>query len=216
MSVLSVALCACGSSELPLPSVVSVDPPSMAANESILLTVNLDASPPPKFDYGRSSTELLTGARVAIGGQEFDILQVEEQGKRLFVELPPGLPVGPQEFLVEFADGRQAKFESGFEVRPPLDITGLFIYGPIPPQVRLRPFTIRIQMQGPDAELFQGRVKLSANKGNITPTVTGPFQRGQRTQEVIMDDTGGSNVTITAEDYADHSTTSEDFRLGPN
>lgn len=188
----------------------------MAANESILLTVNLDASPPPKFDYGRSSAELLTSARVSIGGQEFEVLQVEEQGKRLIVELPPGLPVGPQELQVEFSDGRQAKFESGFEVKPALDITGLFIYGPIGPQVRLKPFSIRIQMQGPDAELFQGRVKLSANKGNITPTVTGPFQRGLRTQEVVMDDTGGSNVTITAEDYAGHSTTSGDFRLSPN
>jgi hypothetical protein len=215
MSVFSLVLCACGSSAPPLPSVVSVAPPSMAANESILLTVELDASPPPTFDYGRSSTELLTSTRVSIGGQEFEILQVEEQGKRLIVELPAGLPVGPQELQVTFEDGRQATFAGGFEVKPPLDITGLFIY-PIGPQIRLKPFTIRIQMQGADAELFQGRVKLSANRGNITPTVSGPFLRGVRSQEVVMDDTGGVNVTITAEDYAGHAAISGDFRLGPN
>jgi hypothetical protein len=215
MSVLSLVLCACGSSELPLPSIKSIAPPSMAANESILLTVDLDASPPARLDYGKSSAELLTSAKVSIGDRQFDVLQVEEQGKRLFVELPSGLPVGPQELRVTFSDGRQAVFASGFEITPALDITGLFIY-PIGPQVRLKSFTIRIQMQGPDAELFQGRVKLSTNKGNITPTVTGPFQQGVRTQEVVMDDAGGSNVTITAEDYAGHSAISADFRLSPN
>jgi len=215
MAVLSLALSACGSSEVPLPSVVSVAPPSMAANESILLAVNLDQAPPPKFDYGNSSAELPTSARVSIGEQEFDILQVEEQGKRLVVELPPGMPVGPQEFEVTFADGRKATFESGFEVKPPLNITGLSI-DPITTQIRLRPFTIRIRVAGPDAELFQGRVKLSTSKGTISPAVSGPFSRGLRTQEVVLDDTGGSNVTITVEDYAGLSFTSGDFRLNPN
>jgi hypothetical protein len=215
MAVLSLVLCACGSSEVPLPSVVSVAPPSMAANESILLTVDLDQAPPPKFDYGTSSAELLTSARVSIGEQEFDVLQVEEKGKRLVVELPPGMPVGPQEFQVKFADGRKAMFESGFEVKPPLDITGLSI-DPITTQIRLRPFPIRIRVAGPDAELFQGRVKLSASKGSITPTVSGPFAKGLRLQEVVLDDTGGGNVTITVEDYAGHSFTSADFRLNPN
>lgn len=215
MAVLSLVLLACGSSELPLPSVVSVAPPSMAANESILLTVELDTAPPFIIDYGQSSAEILNSAQVSIGGQEFEISQVENQGTRLIVAIPPGLPVGPQEFKVKFADGRQATFESGFEVKPPLNITGMLIY-PIASQVRLKPFSIRIQMQGPDAELFQGRVKLSANRGNITPTVSDPFERGLRIQEVVMDDTGGSNVTITAEDYAGHSVTSADFRLGPN
>lgn len=215
MAVFSLVLSACGSSEVPLPSVVSVAPPSMAANESILLTVDLNQTPPPKFDYGNSSAELLTSARVNIGEQEFDVLQVEEKGKRLVVELPSGMPVGPQEFQVTFADGRKATFESGFEVKPPLDITGLSI-DPITTQIRLRPFTLRIRVAGSDAELFQGRVKLSTSKGSITPTVSGPFAKGLRLEQVVLDDTGGSNVTITVEDYAGHSFTSADFRLNPN
>jgi hypothetical protein len=187
----------------------------MAANESILLAVDLDQAPPPRFDYGNSSAELLTSARVSIGEQEFDVLQVEEQGKRLVVEIPPGMPVGSQEFQVTFADGRKTSFESGFEVKPPLNITELSI-DPITTQVRLRKFSIRIRVAGPDAELFQGRVRLSTSKGSITPTVSGPFSRGLCMQDVVLDDTGGSNVSITVEDYAGHSFTSNDFRLNPN
>lgn len=215
MSVLGLVLCACGPSELPLPSVVSVTPPSMAANESILLTVNLESAPPARFDYGQSSAELLSSARVSIGGQEFEILQVEEKGKRLLVELPPGLPVGPQEFRVLFKDGSQVTFGNGFEVTPALDITGLSI-DPITTQVRLRPFFIWIRVAGPDAELFKGRVKLSTSRGKLTPTISGPFQRGFRMQEVVVDDTAGANVSITAADYAGHVFTSNDFRLNPN
>jgi hypothetical protein len=215
MRVLSLVLCGCGSSELPLPAVVSVAPPSMAANESILLTVDLDRAPPPKFDYGNSTAEIPTSARVSIGGQEFNVLQVEEKGQRLVVELPPGLPVGSQELQVMFADGREVTFDRTFEVTPPLNITGLSI-DPIATQIRLRPFSIRIRVAGPDAELFRGRVKLSTSKGSITPTVSGPFSQGLRIQEVILDDTGGSNLAITAEDYAGHTFTSNDFRLNPN
>ena len=215
MCVLSLVLCGCGSTELPLPSVVSVSPPNMAANESILLTVDLDRAPPPKFDYGNSTAEIPTSARVSIGGQEFNVLQVEEKGQRLVVELPPGLPVGQQELQVMFPDGREVTFESGFEVTPPLDITALAI-NLVPTQIRLRPFSITIRAIGPDAELFQGRVKLSTSKGAITPTVSGPFTRGTRIQEVVLDDTGGSNLAITVEDYAGHAFTSNDFRLNPN
>jgi hypothetical protein len=216
IAVLSLALCACGSSEVPLPSVVSVAPPSMATNESILLTINLDQAQPPRFDYGNSSAEMLASARVSIGEQEFEVSRVEDQGKRLVVELPPGMPVGPQQFQVKFADGRKVMFESGFEVKPPLNITELSI-DPITTQVRLKKFTMRIRVAGPDAELFHGRVKLSASKGTITPNVSdAPFSQGVCIQEVILDDTGGSNVTITAEDYAGHSFTSNDFRLNPN
>jgi hypothetical protein len=188
----------------------------MAANESILVAVDLDAAPPPKFDYGSSTAELSASAQVNIGGQDFQILQVTNQGKRLVVEVPPGLPVGPKDLQVKFADGRQAASASGFEVTPALDIIGLSI-DPITTQVRLRPFAIRIRVMGPDAELFRGRVKLSTNRGSISPTVSGPFTRGGLlTQEVVVDDTGGVNVTITAEDYAGHSATSNDFRLNPN
>lgn len=216
MSVLGLVLCACGSSEVPLPSVVSVAPPSMATNESILLTVDLDAAPAPRFDYGSSTAELSTSALVSIGGQDFQVLQVTNQGKRLVAEIPPGLPVGPKDLQVKFTDGRQTASASGFEVTPALDIVGLSI-DPITTQVRLRPFTIRIRVMGPDAELFRGRVKLSTNRGSITPTVSGPFMRGGLLmQEVVIDDTGGVNVTITAEDYAGHVATSNDFRLNPN
>jgi hypothetical protein len=216
MAVVSLALCACGSPEGPLPSVVSVAPPSMATNERILLAVNLDQTPPPKFDYGDSSAELLTSVRVSIGEQEFNVLQAEDQGKRLVVDVREGMPVGPQEFQIKFADGREVMFESGFEVKPPLNITELSI-DPITTQVREKKFTIRIRVAGPDAELFHSRVKLTASRGSITPALsTAPFSQGLCLQEVSLDDAGGNNMTITVEDYAGHSFTSNDFRLNPN
>src|SRR5205809_106905 len=119
MAVFSLALCACGSPEGPLPSGVSVAPPSMATNERILLSID-----------------------------------------------------------------------------------------PITTQVREKKFTIRIRVAGPDAELFQGRVKLSTSRGSITPPLsTVPFSQGLCLQEVSLDDAGGNNVTITVEDYAGHSFT---------
>lgn len=215
MPVFALALSACGTSELPLPSIVSVEPPSMAADESILLTVALEGSLPLTLDYGQSTAELFTSKQVLIAGRGFEILETQEQGQRLLAEIPPGLPVGLQELRVGFTDGRQAVLENGFEVKPPLDISSLLIR-PVSSQVRLRPFTLILQALGPDAELFRGRVRLSTNQGTITPSVSGPFTQGVRLQEVIVDAPAGSYVAITVEDYGGRSVTSNDFRILQN
>jgi hypothetical protein len=215
-SLLALVLCACGSSELPLPSIASVTPTSMAANERILLTVELQGTFPFKVDYDEDSARLVTSARVSIADQPFEILRREEKGKRLLVEISPGLPVGQQELRVELADGQQVVSAEGFQVTPPLDITGLSI-DPIPsPQIRLRPFNLRVRVAGPDAELFKGRVNLRVSRGSIMPAVCGPFSNGTCLVEIVLDDTGGANLTITAEDAAGHVVTSNDFRLNPN
>jgi hypothetical protein len=212
---LSLVLCACGSAEQPLPSIVSVTPPSMAQNERIAVTVELEGTFPFKVDYASDSASLATSAHLSIADQTIGLLRSEEKGKRLLAEIPPGLPVGPQELRVELSDGRRVVFAGGFEVTPPLDITNLSI-DPITTQIRLRPFLIRVRVAGPDAELFHGQVKLKASRGTITPPTCGPFSDGTCAQEVTLDDTSGANVTITAEDYAGHTVTSNDFQLRPN
>ncbi|HYI01858.1 hypothetical protein [Hyalangium sp.] len=216
MSVLALPLCACGASELPLPSIVSVAPTSMAANERILLTVNLEGTFPFKVAYSEDSAELVTSARLGIGEQTFDILRTEEKGYRLLSEVGEGLPVGPHELRVELTDGRQVVFEDGFEVTQPIDITGIAI-DPIATQIRLKPFRVILRAQGPDAELFQGRVNLSVSNGTMTPTQSSPFNQGVLLQEdVTVDAPGGSFVTITAMDSAGHSVTSNSFRVLAN
>jgi hypothetical protein len=214
-SVLALVLSACGSSEPPLPSIVSVTPASMAANENILLTVELAGLFPFKADYKADSAQLFTSAHLSIADQSFDILRSEEKGKRLLVEVPPGLPVGPQELRVDLTDGRQVVFADGFVVTPPLAIDNLAI-DPITTQIRARPFNIRIRVAGPDAELFHSRVKLRVSRGTITPPVSGPFNDGTTLTEVTLDAAEGANITITAEDYSGHTVTSNDFRLSPN
>jgi hypothetical protein len=213
--VLALLLWACGSSEVPLPSIVAISPERMSTSENILLTIELDGPLPFKVDYGKSSAEVLTSALVGIANQELRVIRVEEAGRRVIAEVMPGLPVGPQDLRVVLEDGREAVLERGFEVTPPLDITD-FRIDPIATQLRLRPFTIMIRAQGPDAALFRGRVKLSTSKGTITPSVSGPFNAGECLQEIIVDETGGANVAILVEDYAGHTGISNTFRLDPN
>jgi hypothetical protein len=216
ISVLALPLCACGSSELPLPSIVSVAPTSMAANQQILLAVNLEGTFPFKVAYSEDSAELVTSASLGIGEKTFDILRTEEKGHRLLSEVGEGLTVGSHELRVEFTDGRQVVFENSFEVTQPLDITAITIDS-IATQIREKPFRIIVRAQGPDAELFQGRVRLSASTGTVTPTESNPFSQGVLVQEnVTVDAPGGSFVTITAMDSAGHSVTSNSFRVLAN
>lgn len=214
-SVVALVLSACGPSEPALPSIVSVTPASMAANESVLLTVDLQGAFPLRADYKADFAQLFTPASLSIADRRFDILRSEEKGKRLLVEILPPLPEGPQQLRVDLTDGRQVVFADGFEVTPPLAIDNLAI-DPITTQIRLRPFNIRIRVAGPDAELFHGRVKLRVSRGTITPPVSGSFTDGTTLTEVTVDATEGANITITAEDYAGHTVTSNDFLLKQN
>jgi hypothetical protein len=187
----------------------------MSADETLLLTVQLDGALPLRLDYGENSAELLTLAHVDIANREFKVLRVEDKGQRFIAEILPGLPAGLQDVKVTLQDGRQVVLEQSFEVKPPLDITEVRI-DPIATQIRQRPFNITIRMIGPDAELFRGRVKLAVTRGVITPQVSSPFGRGVHIQEVTVDDTSGLPVAIIVEDYVGRSATSNDFRLLPS
>jgi hypothetical protein len=214
-AVLALLLSACGSSEVPLPSIVSVEPRGMSTNESILLAVELDRPLPPRLDYGDSSVEMLSLAQVGIADREFNVIRVEENGRRIIAEILPGLPVGQQDLRILLENGQATVLEEGFEVTPALELTG-FQIDPIGTQVRQRPFSITIRAQGPDAALFRGRVMLRSTKGTVDPPVSGLFEAGVRTQVLSIDDTGGNNVAIIVEDYVNHTATSNEFRLNPN
>lgn len=212
---LSLVLCACGSSEQPLPSIVSVTPASMASDERIFATVLLEGSFPFKVDYASDSASVTPLSKVTIADRELTILRTENKGTRLLTEIAPGLPIGKQELRVELTDGRQVVFADGFEVTPPLSITGLSIDF-IQTQIRLRPFPLRVRVQGDDAELYRSMVKLKVSRGTITPDTCPSFSDGVCNQEVTLDDTSGADLMITAEDAAGHTGSSNFFQLRPN
>lgn len=226
---LSLVLCACGSSsEQPLPSIVSVTPQSMAANEQILLTVDLEGTFPFKVDYASDSANLDNPARLSIADQPFDIFQSEEQGKRLLAKVGPGLPEGEHELRIDLSDGRQVTFAQHFLVTPgpgpdpdpdpdpePTYDISLSI-DQIPTQIRLRPFSIRVRAAGEDADIFRGSVTLSVSRGSITPTTCGPFSAGTCSVEITLDADSGADLTITAQDSGGHIATSNGFQLRPN
>lgn len=209
---LSLVLCACGSAEQPLPSIISVTPAYMAQNEQIVMTVDLEGTFPFKVDYASDSASLATSARLIIADQPFELLRNEQKGTRLLAEITPGLPVGPQELRVELSNGSRVVFAEGFKVTPPLDITNLSI-DPITTQLSGQSFLVRVRVAGPDAELFRGYVKLKVSRGSITPSTCGPFSKGFCEKSILLDASSGADLTITAEDAAGHTVTSNGFQL---
>lgn len=207
-------LCACGASEVPLPTILSVTPTSLSTSECTDLQVELDGVLPLTLDYGTSSAEFPTSTQVGVGRERFSIQRMEDQGKRLFVSLPAGLPQGQQDVRLMLSDGQESVLREVLQVTPPLAITG-FSIDYVLDQIRQEPFTIRVRALGPDTARFQGKVKLRANRGTIEPPESAPFVNGVLEQQVIMDDTGGNNVLIEVEDCVGHLSHSNEFRLDP-
>ena len=210
--MIALLLCACGSSEPLLPSIVSVTPARLSTSECVLLEVELDGALPLKLDYGKDSVELITLTQVGIAGQSFSVQEMEDQGRRLLTELPAGLPVGKQDVRVTLQDGQQALLPGGVEVTPRL-VLETFRIDPIMTQVRNQPFTVTIRATGQDAHLFQGRVRLRSNRGTLEPSWSKPFQAGLLEQVVMIDDTGGNNVLIEMTDCDHRMVNSNEFRL---
>ncbi len=211
--MIAVVLAGCGSSEMPLPSIVSVEPSSLSANERVLLTVEIDGALPLFVDYGEELAGVLPLTHVLIADRKHAVLRMEDQGRRLIVEFLPGLPVGRHDVRVEFQDARQTVLEDGFEVTRALDITG-FEIEPIGSQFSGKPFFITVRAVGPDAPLFQGRVKVYSNNGIVTPDMSNPFQSGLLTQEITVSNTDLARpVNIYVEDYAGHLNLSNEFQV---
>jgi hypothetical protein len=212
-SVFALLLWACGSSEPPVPSIVSVTPQRISTSECFLLTVELDGALPVKLDYGKDSAELTELLQVGVGERMVPVETVEEQGRRLVTHLFEGLPVAVHDVRVTLSDGQQLVRPGALEVTGPL-MLDTFQIDPIGPQLRQEPFPVTIRATGPDAQRFQGRVLLRSNKGKLDPEWSNPFQQGVLTQDVSIDATGG-NVLIEMVDCARRTVLSNEFRLDP-
>ncbi len=213
VSMHMLLLCACGSTgTMPLPSIASVEPASMPADSRFLLTVTLDGQFPLKLDYHQGSAELVAPQRVSLNDRDFEILQTADHGHQLTLDVIPWLPVGSQDLRVQFQDGRQVELEKGFEVKPPLNLTG-FAIDPIGPQVRRKPFVVTIRALGPDAARFQGRVIVRSTQADVNPKVSDAFEAGVLQQELTGEDATQSTLSIIIEDYAGHTGMSNEFLL---
>ncbi|WP_224248244.1 hypothetical protein [Hyalangium gracile] len=206
-------LCACGSSELPLPTLVSVEPASIPADSRFLLTLEFEGVLPVKVDYGSNGAELIATERVRIADKEFDVIQAQKSGRQLTVDVIPWLAVGAQDVKVQLQDGRQVVLEQGLQVNPPLNLTG-FEIDPIGEQIRHRPFMVTIRALGPDAALFNGRVIVRSTQGNVDPKVSDAFKNGELKQRFTGDDSTESSMKLIVEDYAGHTGMSNEFILG--
>jgi hypothetical protein len=213
LSVLALLLCACGSSEPPVPSIVSVSPAHFSRSECVLLSVELDGALPVKLDYGKDSAELARLAKLGIGEREVPVEAIEDQGRRLVAHLFEGLPVGKHNVRVTLEDGEQLVLPDAIEVTGAL-VLDTFQFDQIGPQLRETPFPITLRATGPDAQRFQGRVLLRSNKGKLEPEWSNNFLRGVLTQEVSIDLTGG-NVIIEMVDCDRRTVSSNEFRLDP-
>lgn len=209
--MIAVLLGGCGSGP-PLPSIVSVEPQRLSTSESVQMTVRLEGGVPLRVDYSERSAELFPLTYVSIADRKLPIVEAKEQGRLLIVELLPGLPVGPQDLRIEFQDGQQVVREKGFEVTPPLQLTG-FVVEPIGPQAVETPFSITLRAVGQDAALFRSRVKLYSNNGTVEPEVSRPFEAGVLTQEITVDNIGPRPVSILVEDYVGHTGRSNEFSV---
>ncbi|MFL5350062.1 MAG: hypothetical protein ACJ8AT_35240 [Hyalangium sp.] len=207
-------LCACGSAETPLPFLSSAEPASMPADSRFLLTLNLDGQFPVQVDYGGDSGRVMVTppVKASVGDRDFELSRIDDHGRRLTLDIIPWLPMGLQDLRVQFEDGRQVVLEQGFEVKPPLNLTG-FTIDPIGPQVRGQPFAVTMRAQGPDAALFQGRVIVRSTQGNVNPKVSDAFQVGVLQQEFTAQDSAESTLSLIVEDYAGHTGSSNEFFL---
>ena len=204
----------CSSDQPRLPSIAAVEPKSMPADSRFFLKLEFDGPLPIKLDYGGDSVGTVTLHNLNIADRDFDILSTEDNGRKLTVDIVPWLAAGTQDVRVRFEDGREVVLEKGFEVKPPLNLTG-FELSPIGDQVLRRPFSATIRAQGQDAALFQGRVIIRSNQGDVDPKLSDAFSAGVVEQSFTGKNSTEGTAIINVEDYAGHTGSSNTFTLSP-
>lgn len=183
----------------------------MPADSRFFLTVEFDGLP-VTVDYGKDSADTVSGTLVRIRDKNIEGDYLTTSGRRLTADIVPWLAVGPQDVEVQFQDGRQVVLAQGFDVKPPLNLTG-FEFETISTQTRDEPFVARIRALGPDAAQFKGRVIVRSTLGNVNPKYSDPFEGGVLDQTFTAYDSTESRLSIIVEDYAGHTGNSNDFLL---
>jgi hypothetical protein len=210
---LLVSLCACGPAALPPPKVLSISPAEMVACEGSTVSVLVDAVLPTHVDYGQSEATANPALSLRIGAVPVGT-GTYLPGGVLTASVPPVFVPGVYDVGVRLSDGRpEGILSSAFTVtsNPYPDSYGIDF---VNDQTRRVPFAITIRAVGPNSSAYNCTVSLSSNRGVISPAVSGPFQRGVRTQTVTIDSANAS-VVINVQDDIGRSGSSNPFRVNP-
>ncbi|MGA9526395.1 MAG: hypothetical protein WBV82_33395 [Myxococcaceae bacterium] len=201
----------CGQS-LPQPVVRAVEPASFEEGQAPLLRVEIDAVLPFSVDYGEDTASVGSALTVSVGEQPLALTGPLADGA--VTGVPPfALSQGAHDVTVSLADGRRGTLVGGLKVVPGR-FPEAFVFDTIPEQKRGQPFDITLRGEGGRAAEFSGVVRLSVSKGTISPEVTGAFVNGVRTERVSVE-APASEIVITVEDAAEHTGTSNMFRVRP-
>jgi hypothetical protein len=210
---LLLCLCGCGPTALPPPRIVSISPSQMVACEGATVSVNVEAVLPTRFDYGQSQVSANPDVSLRIGAVPVGSGKYAPGGL-LTAAVPPVFAPGSYDVGLRVSDGRpEAILPDGFTVSPnpyPESYSIDFVRD----QTQGQPFAITIRAVGPNASAYNCTVGLSSNRGTISPTVSGNFQVGVRTERVAIDSPQPS-VVITVQDDIGRSGSSNAFRVNP-
>lgn len=200
---------ACGGEPPEAPRILAYVPDRLVEGSGGSITLETEGVPPLVVDYGASRVEVPERVELFLGDLALEGERRPEDPDHVVVAIPSALPIGDYPLRLRFEDGRQTRAAGSFRVSPsPVPIG--YTFDPIAAQERGVPFEITLRAQGSAAADFDGTVQLSASKGSISPSVTGPFENGVRVETVTVTPVA-DELTITASDDAGHSGTSNAF-----
>jgi hypothetical protein len=210
-----VAVCLMGaacSGPLPDPVVRSVTPSTFDQGQVPLLVVEVEAQLPFHADHGERVLTVDDSLRVRVGGLQAFAASAAAPGV-WEVTAPFELGPGTHDLEVELADGRRGSLAEAVTVREVVLPDG-FVIDPIGEQRRGVPFPITVRATGPAAPAFAGSVRLSTNRGGISPTLSAPFTEGVLTEQVTLNQVGNDLVVIV-EGPGGVTASSNAFRVTP-
>lgn len=213
LTALLLPLCACGNGVLPPPAILSIDPAEMVACEGATVIVRVDAVLPTRFDYSQSAASANPDIALRIGDVPVGSGKYVPGGL-LTAAVPPVFSPGNYDVGLRLSDGRpEAILPAAFTVRPN-PYPDRYLLDFVPDQTQGQPFDITIRAQGTNAPVYKCAVALSSDRGSISPSASGNFQQGVRTERVTIDRPFPA-VVITVRDDGGRVGSSNSFRVGP-
>jgi hypothetical protein len=205
------SLSACAPAALPPPKIISIAPSEMVACEGASVSVDVEVVLPTHVDYGHSEASVNPDIALRIGAIPVGSGKYVPGGL-LNAAIPPVFAPGEYDVGLRVSDGRpEAILAGGFSVKPTSYPDGYTIDF-IPDQIQSEPFAITIRAQGGNASAFNCTVAISSSRGPLSPTVSGRFQNGMRTEWITID-TPRTSVVITVRDDVGRSGSSNPFRV---
>ncbi len=198
--------------ELPPPVLRAITPASFDEGRTPALLVEVEAVLPFRADHDGQQVELDERLRLRIGESEVEAPLAVAPGQWQVVA-PFDLRAGVHDAVVTLGDGRSASLAGAVQVREVVLPDG-FTIDPIGPQRRGVPFAVTIRATGAAAPAFTGSVRISTNRGTVTPELSDPFVGGVLTQSVTLGQVGNDNV-ISIEGPRGLVASSNPFRVNP-